>query len=163
MKVTVTSDQEAAMIALKKALAVKRQAETVLCLFPVRDSRANGSVERVVKTWAAQTRTLRHHLEARLKVKVPKDSPLMTWLATLSAEAIFRYKIQGNGRTSYETVTGHKGSQPVDIFGEKLMSKYAMNKNRRDRDVLGRASRHQAWLDPASTCLSVMTTSHRYW
>ena len=96
-KVTVKSDQEVAIVALKKAVAIKRQAETVLIESPVRDSRANGTIERAMRTWAAQTRTMRHHLESRLKAKVPKESPLMTWLATWAAEVLFRYKSQSNG------------------------------------------------------------------
>ena len=46
------SDQEESIIALKKAVAIKRQAPTVNIESPVRDSQANGNAERAVRTWA---------------------------------------------------------------------------------------------------------------
>ena len=87
--VTIRSDQEESILALKKAIAVHRQAETVLLESPVRDSKANGSAERAVRTWAGQLRTLRHHLESRLKKTVPKDSAMMSWLVSWAADVVF--------------------------------------------------------------------------
>ena len=97
---------------------------------PVRDSKSNGSVERAVRTWAAQVRTLRHHLESRLRMKVPRTSALMTWLVAWSADVINRYKIRSSGRTSYEHITGHRGLQAITAFGEKVMFKYTTDKTK---------------------------------
>ena len=47
-KVVLKSDQEESIIAPKKAVAIKRQAETVPIDAPVRDSRANGAMERTM-------------------------------------------------------------------------------------------------------------------
>ena len=96
-KVVLKSDQEESIVALKKAVAIKRQAQTVSIESPVRDSQANGNAERAVRTWAAQMRTMRHHLEHRLQHKIPIFSALMTWLVSWSAEVICRYRIQANG------------------------------------------------------------------
>ena len=63
IKVVLKSDQEEFIMALKKAVAVMRQAPTVNIESPVRDSQANGNADRAVRTWAAQVRTMRHHLE----------------------------------------------------------------------------------------------------
>ena len=128
VKVVIRSDQEEAIVALKKAVAIKRRAETVLIESPVRDSRANGAAERAVRTWAAQVRTVRHHLEYRLQDKISKDSPLMTWLVSWAAEVLCRYKVQSYGRTSYEFNTGHKGTQAIAIFGERVMFQYTPDK-----------------------------------
>ena len=54
-------------MALKKDVAIYRQAETVMLESPVRDSKANGAAERAVRSWAAQLRTIRHHVERRMK------------------------------------------------------------------------------------------------
>ena len=62
VKVVLKSDQEESIIALKKAVAIKRQAPKVNIESPVRDSQANGNAERAVRTWAAQLRTMRHHM-----------------------------------------------------------------------------------------------------
>ena len=76
---------------------------------------------------------MRQHLEHRLQHKVPVWSSLMTWLVARAAEVICRYRIQSNGRTSYENVTGHKGLQPIAIFGERTMFKFTTDKNHRKK------------------------------
>ena len=133
VEIVLKSDQEEPIVAFKKAVAVMRQAPIVNIESPVRDSQANGSAERAVRTWAAQVRTMRHHLEHRLQHKVPGWSALMTWLVAWAAEVICRYKIQSNGRTSDENVTGHKGLQPSAILGERIMFKFTTDKNNRKK------------------------------
>ena len=78
--VALRSDQEEAMMASKGAMAIYRQADIVMLKSPVRDSKANGAAERVVISWAGKFRTIRHHVERRLKTSIPKDSAMMTWL-----------------------------------------------------------------------------------
>ena len=126
--ITLRSDQEESIIPLKKAVAVHRQAETVMLESPVRDSKANGAAERAVRTWAGQLRTLRHHLEHRLKCALPKGSAMMTWLVSWAADVVSRYKVNPNGRTSYEWITGHRCSQPVVALGEKVGFKFTMER-----------------------------------
>ena len=125
------SNQEESIISLKKAVAIKRQAPTVSIESPVRDSQANGNSERAVRTWAAQLRTMRHRLEFMIQHKIPNRSVLMTWLVSWSANVICRYRIQANGRVSYDNVTGHKGLQPIAILGENVLFKFTTDKNRR--------------------------------
>ena len=129
VKVVLKSDQEESIIALKKAVAIKRQAPTVNIESPVRDSQANGSAERAVRTWTARLRTMRHHLELRMQHKIPIHAPWMTWLVSSAADVICRYRIHANGRTSYDNVTGNKVLQPIAIFGEKVMFKFTTDKN----------------------------------
>ena len=129
------SDQEESRIALKSAVAIKRQAPTVNIESPVRDSQANGNAERerAVRTWATQLRTTRHHMEFGMQSKIPIHSPLMTWLVSWAVEMICRYRVQANGRTSYENVTGHKGPQTIAIFGEKVMFRFTPDKTNRKK------------------------------
>ena len=94
---------------------------------------SNGAVERAVRTWVAQVRNLRHHLESRIKVKVPRTSALMTWLVAWSADVISRYQIMSSGRTSYEHITGHRGLQAIAASGETVMFKYTADKTRRNK------------------------------
>ncbi len=82
VKVVLKSDQDESIIALKNAVAIMRQAPTVNIESPVRDSQANGNAERAVRTWAAQLRTMRHHMEFRMQSKIPIHCPLMTWLVS---------------------------------------------------------------------------------
>ena len=161
-KVVIKSDQEESIIALKKAVTIRRQAETVLIESPVRDSRANGSAERTVRSWAAQVRTLRHHLESRIKTKVPKESPLMSWIVSWAADVLTRYKVHSSGRTSYEHMTGHQGLQPVAAIGEKIMYKYTTDKNNRDKMESEWDSGYFVGINPKTTEYLVSNGSEIY-
>ena len=99
---SIRSDQEEAIMALKKAVAMYRQAETVMLESPVRDSKANGADERAVRSWAGQLRTIRHHVERRLKTSIPKDSAMMRWLVSWVAGVIFTYKVHSIGRINHK-------------------------------------------------------------
>ena len=116
VKVVLKSNQEESIIVPKKAAAVKRQAPTVNIESPVRDSHANGNPERAVRTWAAQLRTMRHRMGFRMQCNIPIHAPLMTWLVSWAADVICRYRIQANGKSCYDNVTGHKGLQPIAMF-----------------------------------------------
>ena len=76
---------------------------------------------------------MRHHMEFWMQHKIPNHAPLMTWLVSWAADVICRYRIQANGRSSYENVTGHKGLQPIFIFGEKVMFKFTTDKKHRKK------------------------------
>ena len=47
--VTIKSDQEPAMMKLKQAIAVRRNAETPLIESPVCESQADGRIEKAIK------------------------------------------------------------------------------------------------------------------
>ena len=49
-RVVLKSDQEESINTLKRAIAVKRHADTVMIKSPVRDSKSSGSFERAVRT-----------------------------------------------------------------------------------------------------------------
>ena len=100
---------------------------------PVRDSKANGAAERAVRSWAGQLRTIRHHVERIIKVSIPKDSAMMSWLVSWAADVIFRYKVHSTGRTSYEWVTGHRCNQPVAGFAENINFKFTTIKTTETR------------------------------
>ena len=47
--VTLKSDQEPAMVSLKRAIAVRRKAETPMIESPIRESKSNGRIERAIR------------------------------------------------------------------------------------------------------------------
>ena len=51
VKVSLKSDQGADIMLLKKAVSIKRSAETTMVESPVRVSKANGQIERAMRTW----------------------------------------------------------------------------------------------------------------
>ena len=50
-KITIRSDQEVSIKALKMTIATMREAETALIESPVRESKSNGNVEKAVRNW----------------------------------------------------------------------------------------------------------------
>ena len=57
IKIVIGSDQEEALVALKKAVGIRRQAETEYIESPSRDLQSNAHAKRSVRTWAAPVRT----------------------------------------------------------------------------------------------------------
>ena len=95
------------MIKLKQAIAVRRNAETPLIESPVRESQANGRIERAIRKWQAQVRTMRHHLESRLWTKIDNGSAIVEWLIVWTAAILSKYVVHESGRTAYEMATQH--------------------------------------------------------
>ena len=116
VRLTLKSDGEPAMQALKRALAVNSECETAIIHTPARESKCNGAVERAIRTWKGQMRTMRLHLEDRLKTQIPVDHPLLSWLAVWSCEVLNKFKVR-NGRTAHELMTGHKVKHAVYGIG----------------------------------------------
>ena len=114
-------------MAFKNALAVKREGEAALIESPVRESKANSHVERAIRTWRDQYRTLKHYTEHRLKIKITKGSALNSWLIALASEILNRFKVQANGRTSYEMMTQHRCRHKVVAFAEKVHFQHTKN------------------------------------
>ena len=131
--ITIKSDQEESIKSLKKAVSIKRHAETSMIESPVRVSKSNGKIERAIRTFQAQFRTLRLQLEDRIKAKLTKGSPLMSWLVNFASDVLNRCKIHANGRTNYEMTTGHRYKQATCGFAEKVHFKINTDKNRKNK------------------------------
>ena len=61
--ISLKSDNEPSILALKSSVAVKRVGETSLLESTVRESKYNAHVKRAVRTWRDQFRTLWHYSE----------------------------------------------------------------------------------------------------
>ena len=116
-------------MALRRAVAIYQQAETVMLESPVLDSMADGAAGRAARSSAGQVRTIRHHVERRINVSIPKDSAMMSWLVSWAEDVNLRYKVHATGRKSHEWVTGHRCEQPVAGFAEKTHFKITTKKN----------------------------------
>ena len=64
---------------LRRQVSLRRSAPTVPIDVPVRESKANGAVERAVKTWQGQFRTLKSHLEHSIGKQLDKKHPIFQW------------------------------------------------------------------------------------
>ena len=102
------SDQDPAMLSLKRTVAVTRRAETCPIESPVRESKANGAMERAIRTWQGQLRALKSFFEQRIGQKLPAEHVLLEWLVLWTAEILNRTRIHEGGRTTYEMIASHK-------------------------------------------------------
>ena len=63
-RVTLKTDEEPSILALKKAASAARVVETVPTESPVRASQSNCMMEGAPKLWQDQLRTIKHFIEA---------------------------------------------------------------------------------------------------
>ena len=80
VRVTLRSDGEASIVALKRAIAAKRDGPTTLIETPARESKCNATMEVRVKSWQAQFRTMMFDLRKCIGRKVPLLSKTTSWL-----------------------------------------------------------------------------------
>ena len=133
--ITLKTDQEPAITALKAAVAAKRIGVTTPIESPVRESQANGAAERAVRTWQGQLRTMKNHFEESISHKLAIDHPLMVWLVLWAGEVILKYVVRPSGRTVYEQISGHRCKHPVVIFGKVMNFKLEQDESRRGRQT----------------------------
>ena len=119
-KITMKTDQEPAMLALKRAVATARSGETVPIESPVRASKSNGRMENAIGVWQGQLRTIKHHAEAKLGRRIEVDGVLFSWLIPFCTQIMNKYRVGPDGRTAYERITGHKNRHQVIGFAEAV-------------------------------------------
>ena len=119
-RVAIKLDKAADLQDLRRQAAASRAAPTVPLNVPARESKANGAVEHAVRRWQGQFRTLKSHFEAELG-EVPKDRPIVQWLAVWAAGVLNRVVVRSHGQTVFERVTGHRMKSPLAMFDEKVM------------------------------------------
>ena len=77
-KITMKSEQEPSVVALKKAVAAARTGETVPIESPARASQSNGRMEGAIGIWHGQVRTIQHYTEAMIKRRIEIDCVLFS-------------------------------------------------------------------------------------
>ena len=86
--VSIKTDQEPAIVNLRRAIAANRVGDTVPLNSPVRSSKSNGRVENAVKRFQGHLRVLKHSFEGKIKRHLPADSALLSWLIVWTAESL---------------------------------------------------------------------------
>lgn len=107
-------------MALKEAVAARREAVTAMVESKVRVSVSNPRVERAVRKWRGQFRILKGHLESKIGKRIPPTHAMVPWLVNWAGEVIHKYKLRDDGRTAYEMMTKHRVKHLVIGFGEKI-------------------------------------------
>ncbi len=89
-KITMRSDNELALLALKEA--VRRESDVAIALeaVPVRDHQANGLVENALKNAQGHLRMIKDALESRNKRGAGGEHPAVPWMVMHAASVINR-------------------------------------------------------------------------
>ena len=132
-EITIKSDQEESIIALRKAISAARTGITTPVNSPVRCSKSNGQMERAVRGFQGQLRVLKFHFEKGMRKQLPYNSAMFTWLVVWTSNVLNKFKVQDDGRTVYENITKHRCNHPVVGFGECVQWQQTQDKNARDK------------------------------
>ena len=84
--ITVKSDQEESIVALRRAISAARVGDTVPINSPVWCSKSNGKMERAVRSFQGHLRVLKFHFEKGIKRQMPSSCALFSWLVTWTSE-----------------------------------------------------------------------------
>ena len=90
VKIAMKHDAALELRELRRQVSARRSAQTVPIDVPVRESKANGAVEKAVRTWEGQFRTLKSHLETGIDMVLPREHPALQWCAWWAAAVLNR-------------------------------------------------------------------------
>ena len=124
---------------LRAAAAGLEGVEVIEQASPEGDHAANGLAEVGVREIKAQTRVLKSHLEEGLQRQLDWSEPLATRLVRHSANCLSKYRIQADGKTPDQRLTGKRWRRQAVEFGEKAA--FLLVAARRERRVAGDAER----------------------
>ncbi len=100
-RVTLRSDGEPAILAVKSAIARLREGRTALIEAPVRESKSNGATERAIRTWRGLVRTWKHRLEREIGKVIPDRHPVLGWLSAWVTEVHNRCNVYKQGKNGF--------------------------------------------------------------
>ena len=132
-EITLKSDQEVGLLALRSAVAARRSARTCQIDSQVRVSKTNTHVEGAIRRWREQFRKLKIHLEEKADIKITAGLPLVGWMVAWAAEVLLRFAVDESGRTAFERMTGHRVRHKVFAFGERILFKPAADPGHRNK------------------------------
>ena len=135
-RVSVKSDQENSVMAVKRSVAEWRSAPTSMIEAPVRESKCNGKMERAVQNFQGQLRTLKLSLEDSIGAKIDVRSRIFGWLCTWACTSLNRYHVGVDGLTAFARVTGTQCSRPIAEFGEQVLWKRSVKRYPNKADTL---------------------------
>lgn len=120
-KICIRCDRESSLLAIRRALIRKRKnVQTVPLDVPVRESKSNGAMERAIRTWQGEFRTLKECLQLKIGEPIPINSTIAEWMSWWAAELINRVRKNGFGRTAFQMILGKNSARPLAPFGEMV-------------------------------------------
>ena len=97
------------------------------------DSRANGEVERAIKTVQGQVRALKSALDEHYKTGYHENHVLLPWLIAYASSLINKFTIGDDGKTAHERARGRKFSKALPELGECVFYAKYLPKKKYDK------------------------------
>ena len=120
-KIILKSDQESPIRAVAEKIASERtEGQTILEHSPVGSSASNGIIERGIKEFEYQLRTMKSALDQRIESEVKGDSKILPWLIEYSSVLLNRFLVGKDGKTAYERLKGKSSNMLGFEFGESV-------------------------------------------
>ena len=118
-RIVLKSDQEPAIMALKRAISrAMPGVEILMEESPVGAHAANGAIEGAIRRVAGQVRTLKDDVEKSYGVPISTRHPLLAFAVSHAADLITRFGVGKDGRTPWELSRGKKYKRKLLPFGE---------------------------------------------
>ncbi|CAK0798924.1 unnamed protein product, partial [Prorocentrum cordatum] len=127
-RIILKSDNEPALLKLRREAVKDMQIEVVPRESPVSDHQANGAAESGVREAKKGIRALKTSTEDRYGRKLAEDHVLLAWLARHVVQTSNRYKVGEDGRTPVQRSTGRRWKKPALLFGECIMARLAVTR-----------------------------------
>ena len=140
VKIGFKSDRAPELIQFGQEVSRLREAPTDPLLSATKESKTNGDMERAVRTWEGQYRTLKLQVEEETGAEIPSNHAILQWCAWWSAGILSRFRMGTSGRTPYEIATGHRSKTPIVCFGEHIL-------NHKKRNIAGLGKAESEWHD----------------
>ena len=139
-ELTLKSDNEPAIIALKNKVKEELDLTIHLVESAVEDHQANGFIEVAVRELKRQIRAMLSDLQERLGFDIDASHPCMMWLPRHAAYLLTRFRVGPDGKTPYERTFGKSWRIPLVSFGEHILFRPRPPNDGRRHDLAPRVS-----------------------
>ena len=124
-KMILKCDNEPAIVALQQRIAEELRRKGVSVIkenAPLEcHEKSNGDVESAVKQVAGLSRTLKSHVEHKIKADVKATHPLLAWLIEHAANLLTLFLEGPDGLTAYHRLKGKPWRTALPAFGESVL------------------------------------------
>ena len=93
---------------------------------PVKESQCNGRMERPIQTLQGQIRTILVNVQLETGITVNPKSAIYPYLVNWACTIISRYKVNHNGKTPFQMLTGRQCTRPITAFGSPVVWKKSL-------------------------------------
>ena len=88
---------------------------------PVRDSNANGSIERANQTIQGQIRVIKDYTERQIGAPIGLDSSVLKWRVRDAAWTLTTFNVGSDGMTARQRIRGKPFNQQIAAVGEQIL------------------------------------------